>query len=82
VGAVELVADKQAKTPFEPLGKVGTQADLFARGEGAILRNLADTIALSPPLVIDEDEVRRLVSMLAAALDRTLDWAQAEGLMA
>ncbi|MDX1709758.1 MAG: aspartate aminotransferase family protein [Rhodovibrionaceae bacterium] len=82
VGAVELVADKEAKTPFDPPGKVGAEADKRARAQGAILRNMVDTVAVSPPLVISEDEVRELVGKLAAALDETLDWAHAEGLMA
>jgi 4-aminobutyrate--pyruvate transaminase len=82
VGAVELVADKDGKTPFEPLGKVGGYVDQRTRAHGAILRNLGDTIALSPPLVIGAEELRELVQILRTSLDEALDWARGEGLTA
>jgi 4-aminobutyrate--pyruvate transaminase len=43
---------------------------------------LGDVITLSPPLVISEEEIDELFDRLGRALDRTLDWAKREQLLA
>jgi 4-aminobutyrate---pyruvate transaminase len=83
VGAVELVADKARKTSFEPRAGIGPRASAFAEDEGLILRYLAgDTISLCPPLVIKPAEIDDMFDRLARALDRTLDYARRERLVA
>jgi 4-aminobutyrate--pyruvate transaminase len=55
----------------------------FAEDEGLIVRPLSgDCISICPPLVISEDEIDQLFDRLGRALDRTLDWAKREQLMA
>jgi putrescine aminotransferase len=39
------------------------------REHGAFVRALADCVAISPPLVITEDEIRRLADLIGEALD-------------
>jgi beta-alanine--pyruvate transaminase len=62
IGAVEL----------EPLpGQPGKRAfDIFVRcfEKGLLIRVTGDIIALSPPLIIERDEIERMMSMLADAL--------------
>ena len=41
-----------------------------------------DRIALCPPLVISEAEIAELFDRLERGLNKTLDWAKAEGLLA
>ena len=42
---------------------------------------LHDRIALCPPLVINEAEIGEMFARLTRALDKTLDWVKAEGLL-
>ncbi len=77
VGAVELVADKVTKRPFDPETGVGPRAVQFAEEEGLIVRFLAgDVVSLCPPLIISGAEIDTLFERLGRALDRTLDWAK------
>jgi 4-aminobutyrate--pyruvate transaminase len=83
VAAVELVADKASKRSFEAKAGVGPRAVRFAEEEGLIVRFIAgDIISICPPLIIAPDEIDALFDRLGRALDRTLDWAKREGLVA
>ena len=81
IGAVELVADKATKRPFDPKAGVAPRAVRFAEEEGLIVRFLAgDAVSLCPPLVITPAEIDELFDRLGRALDRTLDWVRRERL--
>ncbi len=49
--------------------RAGHRVTLAARRRGAIIRPLGDVVVLMPPLVITESELRRLVTISAAAID-------------
>ena len=74
VSALEMMADKTTRTPFDPARKVGTIADKHARENGLIVRSIGDRIAFSPPLIITEAEVDELAVRLQKTLDAT--WAE------
>jgi 4-aminobutyrate---pyruvate transaminase len=74
IGAVELVADKQSKRPFEPARGVGAHAMGRCEHNGLIVRALGDSVALCPPLIITEAQVDEVFSKLETALDETLAW--------
>jgi 4-aminobutyrate--pyruvate transaminase len=83
VGALELVADKRSKRPFDPTQMVAARCTRFAEEQGLIVRFVInDTLTLSPPLVITPQEIDELFDRLGRALDRTLDWAKHEQLLA
>src|SRR6266567_1446644 len=83
VGALELAADKASKRPFEPKAGIGPRVIHFAEDEGLIVRSLAgDVISLCPPLIISAEEIDLLFERLGRALDRTLDWAKQQRLVA
>ncbi|NLC36578.1 MAG: aminotransferase class III-fold pyridoxal phosphate-dependent enzyme, partial [Alcaligenaceae bacterium] len=69
IAAVELVADKASRQPFDPLGRVGTMVAENAQSRGLILRNIQDSLAFCPPLIINEAQVGDLVNTFTAALD-------------
>ncbi|QYU66811.1 aspartate aminotransferase family protein [Leptolyngbya sp. 15MV] len=70
VGAVELVADKAAHRNFDPSLKVGPRLTKLGEEHGVILRGLAnDTIAFSPPLIMNEAEIDEMVDRTGRALD-------------
>ena len=80
VAGIELVADRPTKRAFEAKRAVGARAVAFAQDEGLIVRNLGDTIAVCPPLVITPAEIDEMFDRLDRALARTEEWVRREGL--
>jgi 4-aminobutyrate--pyruvate transaminase len=80
IGGCELVADRASRRAFATPGRVGAYAFDRCHQEGLIIRNVGDTIALCPPLVIAEAEIGELFDRLERALDATLLWVEREGL--
>ena len=66
---IELVADRATKEPFPEHLQVGAEVARATRPRGAIVRPLGDVVVLMPPLAMTEDELARLVSATAAAVD-------------
>jgi len=81
IGAIELVADKATKTPFNPVAGVG--GFLVKRGHhhGVILRALGDTVAFCPPLIIKEGEIDLMLERFSLALNDTLAMLRERGLL-
>jgi 4-aminobutyrate--pyruvate transaminase len=77
MGALEIVADKASKAPYPTARGVGARCTALALEEGLIVRNLGDSIALCPPLIITEAQVDDMFDRLTRALDRTGDWIAA-----
>ena len=75
IAAVELVKQKQPRTPFDPGAGVGAYCAAACQDAGVILRNLGDSVAFCPPLIITEDQIDELVNKFSIGLDATLDWA-------
>ena len=71
---MEMMADRAARTPFDPSRGVGRIADGHARKYGLITRFIGDRIAFSPPLIITEAEIDDMAARLQRALDDT--WAE------
>ena len=81
IGAVEIVKDKASKTSFDYRQGVGAKTVAFAQEEGLICRAVAgDSIAVCPPLIIDEAGINEMFDALGKALDKTLAWARKEGI--
>jgi len=80
VGGVELVADKSSKRSFDPKKGVGPQTAKFCESHGAILRAIGDTIALCPPMIINEAELGELFDRLETSLNDAEAWVSKEGL--
>ncbi|RDI19135.1 4-aminobutyrate--pyruvate transaminase [Pseudacidovorax intermedius] len=70
IGALELMADGPARTPFDPALKAGYQVAQYALEEGLIVRAMGDTVALCPPLIITPAEMDEMFARLGRALDR------------
>ena len=80
IAGLELVADKAAKRSFATPGKVAAQAAKFAAQEGLICRNVYETVALCPPLIVTQDDIDQIIARLGRALDLTWEWVRSEGL--
>ncbi len=69
VGALEMVADKTSRAPFDPALKVGPRIAKAAREQGLITRAMGDTMGFSPPLVITAAEIVEMFARFGRALD-------------
>ena len=76
IGAVELVADKATKRPFEPTQAVGRTCSEIAEGHGLIVRSLVDSVAFCPPLIITETQIDDMFDRFAKALEETESWVE------
>ncbi len=78
--AMELVADRQSKTPFDPALAIHQRAksDAFDRGlliypgGGTIDGRVGDHILLAPPYNVSDDELEMVVDLLAETLEAIL----------
>ena len=60
LGAIELVADKEARTNFDPAMRMSVRLARLCEQNGVIVRPLTgDVLAFSPPLIITAEESRR-----------------------
>lgn len=77
LAAVELVADKETRAKFPEPGKVGGW--FFAQGHknGLIVRNILDSLAFCPPLIINEAQIDEMVTAFEKTLAETTAWVEA-----
>jgi 4-aminobutyrate--pyruvate transaminase len=59
---------------------VGAFCSAACQDAGGILRNLGDSVAFCPPLIISEDQVHEMVDKFAVGLAKTQSWAKQSGL--
>jgi 4-aminobutyrate--pyruvate transaminase len=70
VGAIELVADRDARRNFDAKDKVGARLAQLCESHGVIARGLpGDSLAFSPPIIITQDEVAEMLDRVGRALD-------------
>jgi adenosylmethionine-8-amino-7-oxononanoate aminotransferase len=65
---VELVADKEAGTPYPWEDRVGIRVCLEARKRGVFSRPLGNTIVVFPPLVISDSDLDLLLKVLKESI--------------
>lgn len=74
---IEIVADKETKTPFDPVLKMHARIkkEAMARGlmsypmGGTIDGRLGDHVLLAPPYIIAPDEIDQIVERIGGAID-------------
>ncbi len=71
LGAVELVKNKTTRERFPKPGSTGTVCRDHALRTGLVLRATGDTMLMSPPLVISEQQIDEMLQKTRAALDLT-----------
>lgn len=69
IGGIELVADKATKRSFQPKHMMGAATVNALQDMGLIVRNIQDTIALCPPLVITTEEIHAMFDIVEKGLD-------------
>ncbi len=77
---LELVAERESKTPFDPALKVHAQIKREAMAQGLMCYPMGGTVdgqrgdhvLLAPPFIIEEQHVGLIVERLATAIDKAL----------
>ena len=71
VGAIELVANKETREPYDASTAVGPYLVAQAQERGLILRAMGDRVAFSPPLIITDAEISEMFDKFSEALYST-----------
>ncbi len=82
IGGLELVQDKSTRAGFDPSTGVGAFVQNAALEQGLILRAIRDTVAVCPPLIINDSQIDELFDKFKLALDAALGFARKERLVA
>ena len=73
LAAIELVKDKAGPVLFDPVGEMGVICREHAINQGLMVRAVRDAMIMSPPLSFERCDIDHMVTLLATALDRTLE---------
>eukprot|EP00850_Spirogloea_muscicola_P007423 SM000037S13558 [mRNA] locus=s37:597082:600276:+ [translate_table: standard] len=75
---IEFFADKEARRSFPREWGVGLHFGAESAKNGILVRTIGDGIAMSPPLIITEDEIMELLEGLKLALRSTEEYVAAK----
>jgi adenosylmethionine-8-amino-7-oxononanoate aminotransferase len=68
IAGIELAADKNSRTPFDPKENVGGRVLREMRQQGLLTRVKGDSILLAPPFVTTEAQIDRIVEVLGGSI--------------
>jgi adenosylmethionine-8-amino-7-oxononanoate aminotransferase len=80
MACVECVADRTTNNPLLLDTEVGRRIDLHCHALGLAVRPMINMCVLSPPLVINREDVDTIVGMLREGIIRAMNDLRAEGL--
>ncbi|MFA7436692.1 aspartate aminotransferase family protein [Castellaniella sp.] len=69
IAAVELVADKKTRAPFDPALKVGPRLQQRCQDNGLILRGIGESIAFCPPLITTAQQAEDIVAIFKQSIN-------------
>lgn len=75
LGALEFMADKEARKPFDAALKIGPQVSAAALKRGVIARAMphGDILGFAPPLVMTRAEADQIVGIVREAVDEVAE---------
>ncbi len=79
---MELMRDGKNRIPFDSALTVGSRVEAAAMRHGLVLRIVADRLVFSPPLIIEEPDIKEIGARLHRALDDVATELESEGAMA
>jgi L-2,4-diaminobutyrate transaminase len=81
LAAVEFVADRGSRKPFDSALKVGARMSAAARRRGLIARAMphGDILGFAPPLILTRADADEVISITQASLDEVTDALTHEG---
>jgi adenosylmethionine-8-amino-7-oxononanoate aminotransferase len=81
VACIDCVADKQSRNPLRLDYEVGNRIDRHCQALGLIVRPMINMCVMSPPLVIAEHQIDRMVEILRQGIERTQADLKGDGLI-
>ncbi|MBS14346.1 MAG: adenosylmethionine--8-amino-7-oxononanoate transaminase [Gemmatimonadetes bacterium] len=72
IAAIELVANKASRRPYDWKSRIGVQICDIARERGVLMRPLGNTIVLMPPLVISTEQIDEALDVTFDAIDQVV----------
>jgi adenosylmethionine-8-amino-7-oxononanoate aminotransferase len=69
MAAVEVVADRKTREPFEPSLAVGPRIARAMRDAGVVTRVKGESVLFAPPLVVTEDQVDTMINVTGDAIE-------------
>ena len=69
---IEFVSDKKTKETFADEIAIGMRVSLEAQARGLIVRPLGNMIVLSPPLILNEEQIREISDILRMSIIATM----------
>ena len=80
IAAVHLAKDKEKREMFDPALAVAPYMYGRMQEYGVITRAIGtDAIAFSPPLIINEEQLDKIVDAVGKGLEETYAWLKSEG---
>jgi len=77
MAALEIVQEKSSRTRFQKELRAGTRCRDFCVNNGLVMRAVGDTMIVSPPLIMDKQQVDELVEKAWQSLDMTANSLEA-----
>ena len=65
---IELVKDKNTKTPFLPTDRIGHLVTKKCQKQGLLIRPIGNVLVLLPPLCVDSRQSRKMVTILELSI--------------
>lgn len=79
MACVECVADRVSNNPIRLDTEVGKRIDRHTQSLGLLVRPITNMCVMSPPLVIEPEQIDRMVAILREGIVRTMADLRAEG---
>ena len=70
---IENVADKETKALFAPEVEIGGRIARHCQERGLIVRPIAHLNVMSPPLILNRDQIDEMIGILRASIEATMD---------
>ena len=80
MGALEVMKNKDTKTPFEASEKVGAYVEGRCLENGLIIRAIGDNLAFCPPLITTDAEIDEIFDITQKSLDEAEAWVEEQNL--
>ena len=79
MGCVECVVDHESRQPLILDYEVGNRIDAHCQKLGLLVRPLINMCVMSPPIIIDHEQIDELIRVLRSGIERTIDDLKKEG---
>ncbi|MED5392738.1 MAG: aminotransferase class III-fold pyridoxal phosphate-dependent enzyme, partial [Pseudomonadota bacterium] len=81
MGCIECVVDHESRQPLMLDYEVGNRIDVHCQKLGLLVRPLINMCVMSPPIIIDHEQIDELIRVLRLGIERTIDDLKKEGVV-